>query len=237
MNTRPQQVITEDALTIRPMTTESITAFNDHPSKWNTTGNLTPLEKFTETAGLPISHSRSTIIDKRIAVRVTITTESPYLNKKHTQLAEFSVITPEQSKHNKLVDMAIPGMIPQGDLDLTAYLHELLRTNKPEQQNNTFWFSTPENLGKPEDHTPMQTRIPKELNELGDKERKTQPTREHRISKQVAWTIWLDWHASNRNGETSNWGSSGWLSWLFRQTQIGYWNEHGVPAEINPQRR
>ena len=62
-------------------------------------------------------------------------------------------------------------MIPQGDPDLTAYLNELLRTNKPEQQNNTFRFPTSENPGKPEDHTPIQTRIVKELNELRDKEK------------------------------------------------------------------
>ena len=78
----------------------------------------------------------STIIDKRKAVRVTNTTESPYLIKKHTQIANFSVVTPEQSKHIKPVDMAILSMIRQGDPDLTAYLNELLRTNKPEQQDD-----------------------------------------------------------------------------------------------------
>ena len=169
--TKPQPVIMDADLTIPPATTKTVTAFIDHPSKWNTTGTVTPLEKFTETASLVISHSMSTIIDKKIAVRVTNTTESPYLIKKHTQIAEFSVVTPEQSKHIKPVDMAILSMIPQGDPDLTAYLNELLRTNKPEQQNDTFWFPTPENPGKPEDHTPIQTRILNELNELKDKEK------------------------------------------------------------------
>ena len=168
--TKPEPVITDAALTTPPTTTKTITAFIDHPSKWNTTGTVIPLEKFKETASLLVSHSMSTIIDKRIAVRVTNTTESPYLIKKHTEIAEFSVITPEQSKHIKPVDMAIPSKIPQDDPDLTAYSNELLRTNKPEQQNNTFWFPTPENPGKPEDHTPIQTRILNELNELKDKE-------------------------------------------------------------------
>ena len=57
-------------------------------------------------------------------------------------------------------------MIPEGDPDLITYLTELLRTNKPDQQNNTFWFPTPENPGNTEDHTPIQTRILKELREL-----------------------------------------------------------------------
>ena len=82
-------------------------------------------------------------------------------------------------------------MIPQGDPDLTAYLNELLRMNKPEPQNNTFWFPTPENPGKPEDHTPIQTRILKELNELKDKEKvNPQESTESRnkFLKQFDWT-------------------------------------------------
>ena len=171
ITTKPQPVITDEALTIPPTTTKTITAFIDYPSKWNTTGTVTPLEKFTETASVLISHSMSTIVDNRIAVRVINTTDSPYLIKKHAQIAEFSVVTPEQSKHIKPVDMAILSMIPQGGPDLTAYLNDLLRTNKPGQQDNMFWFPTPENPGKPEDHTPIQTRTLKELNELKDKEK------------------------------------------------------------------
>ena len=79
--TKPQPVITNVALTIPPTTTRTNTASVDHPSKWNTIGTVTPLEKFTETASLLISHSMSTIIDKRIAIRVTNTTGSPYLIK------------------------------------------------------------------------------------------------------------------------------------------------------------
>ena len=168
---KPEPVITDDTLTIPPTTTKTISDFIDHPSKWNTTGTVTPMEKFTETASLLISLSMSTIFDKRIAVGVTNTMESRYLIKKHTQIAEFSVVTPEHSRHIKPVDMAILSMIPQGDPDLTVYLNELLRTNKPEQQNNTFWFPTHECPGKPEDHTPILTKIIKELFELKDKEK------------------------------------------------------------------
>ena len=128
-STKPQPVIIDDALAIPPTTTKTITVFIDHPSKWNTTGTVTQLEEFTETANLLISHSMSTKIDKRIAVRVTTTTESPYLIEKHTQIADFSVVTPEQSKHIKPVDMAILSMIPQRDLDLTAYINEFLGTS------------------------------------------------------------------------------------------------------------
>ena len=67
--------------------------------------------------------------------------------------------------------MAILSIILKDDPDLAAYLNELLRTSNPEQQDNTFWFPTPEKPGKPEDHTPIQTRTLKELEKLKDKEK------------------------------------------------------------------
>ena len=113
----------------------------------------------------------STITDRKIAVRVTNTTESLYTINKNTQFAEFSVVTPEQSKFIKPVDMAILSMIPEGDPDLITYLTELLRTNKQDQQANTFWFPTPENPVNTEEHTPIQTRILKKLCDLQLKEK------------------------------------------------------------------
>ena len=62
-------------------------------------------------------------------------------------------------------------MIPEGDPDLITYLTELLKTNKQDQQTNTFWFPTPENPGNTEEHTPIQTRILKKLRELQEKEK------------------------------------------------------------------
>ena len=143
---KPQVVLIHDNITIPQMTTKTITAFVDHTSEWNTTGTVTPVEKFTETASLLIFHSMSTKTDRKIAVRVTNTTESPYTINKNTQIAEFSVVNPEQSKFIKPVDMAVLSMIPEGDPDLITYLTELLKTNKPNQQTNTFWFQTPEIL-------------------------------------------------------------------------------------------
>ena len=168
---KPQLVLIHDSKTIPQMTTKTITAFVDHSSEWNTTGTVTPVEKFTEAASLIISHSMSTIIDRKIAVRVTSTTESPYTINKNTQIADFSVVTPEQSKFLKPVDTAILSVIPEGDPDLVTYLTELLTTNKPDQQNNTFWFPTPENPGNTADHTSIRTRILTELCELQRREK------------------------------------------------------------------
>ena len=168
---KPQAALIHDNITIPQMTTKTVTAFVDHVSEWNTTGTITPVENFTENASLIIYHSMSTKTDRKIAVRVTNTTESPYTINKNTQVAQFSVVTPEQSKFIKPVDMAKLSMIPEKDPDFFTYLTELFRTNRPDQQTNTFWFQTPENPGNTEQHTPYQTRIPKELRELQLKEK------------------------------------------------------------------
>ena len=76
---------------------------------------MTPVENLTETASLFVSHSMSKTIDGKVAARVTNTTDSPYLFEKSTEKAEFSVVTLEQSKFIKPVDMAILKMIPEGD--------------------------------------------------------------------------------------------------------------------------
>ena len=234
--TKPQPDFTDDALTKPPMTTKTNTAFDYQPSKRNTTGTVTPLQNLTETANLLISHSMATIFDKRIAVRVPITTESPYLIKKHTQIAQFSVVTPEQSKHIKTVDMTILSMIPQDDPDLTAYLNELLRTSKPEQQDNTFWFPTPENPGKPEDHTPIQTRILKELIELKDKEKLNpqKSTESHnKLPKRFNWidTLLKETEEQAIEDNLVNYQD------IFARQRLDIFDEHGVQGEINHQRR
>ena len=138
---KPQPVLIHDSITIPQMTTKTITAFVDHSSEWNTTGTVTPLEKFTEAASLIITHSMSTINDRKIAVRLTNTTESPCTINKNTQIAEFSVLTPEQSKFIKPVDTEILSMIPEGDQDLVTYLTELLRTKKTRSTKQYFLVS------------------------------------------------------------------------------------------------
>ena len=102
---KPQAVLIHDNITIPQMTTKTITAFVDHLSEWNTTVTLTPVEKSTETASLIISYSMSTIMDRNIAVRVTNTTELPYKINKNTQNANFYVVTPEQPKLIKPVNI------------------------------------------------------------------------------------------------------------------------------------
>ena len=93
IGTKTLAVLIDDTITKPPMTTKSITTFVGRPSEWSTTGTMTPVGKFIEAAILLISQSISTIFVKKLVVRVTNTTESPYSNKKNTQITEFSVVS------------------------------------------------------------------------------------------------------------------------------------------------
>ena len=73
----PQPALIHDNITIPQMTTKAITAFVDHILEWKTAGTVTPEENFTEAESLIKSHSMSTLIDRKTAVRVTNTTKSP----------------------------------------------------------------------------------------------------------------------------------------------------------------
>ena len=232
---KPQVVFIHDSITIPQMTTKTITALVDHLSEWNTTGTVTPVEKFTKAARLMISHSISTRSDRKKAVRVTNTTESPYTINKNTQIADFFVITPEQSKFIKPVDTATLSMSPEGDRDLITFSTELLGTNKPDQKILTFSFPTPENPGNIEDHTPIQTGILKELRELQLKE-KLNPKDNTESRLNFFEVIWLDRHTAHRNWKTNTWRYSSWLSWRNCWTQNGYRNEHKIQGETHTKR-
>ena len=91
-----QVVLTHDNITVPTMTTNTITAFADHPSELGTTGTVTPVGKFSEAASLLLSHSMSTLFDKKIAVGNTNTRESANSIKRNPQLTEISVVIPEQ---------------------------------------------------------------------------------------------------------------------------------------------
>ena len=85
----------------------------------------------------------------------------PHTNTTPTQNAEISVVPPVQSKFIKSADTPILSMNPESDPDLTTYLNKQLRTNKPEPQNNMFWFLTPKILAK-------LTILPQEKNESSE---------------------------------------------------------------------
>ena len=80
---------------------------------------------------------------KKVALKVTNTTQSLYLIKKNIQFLELSEVNPEENIFINPVDTETPSSFPEADTELTTYVNELLRTSKPEQQSNRFWLPKP----------------------------------------------------------------------------------------------
>ena len=93
--------------------------------------------------------------------------DHPYTLKKGTHMANFSILTPEQTKHIRpLKPTSVRHLLNHNHDDAIHYVNSLLKTSKPEEVNETYWFPTPQNPGNEKEHTPIQTRILNELREL-----------------------------------------------------------------------
>ena len=70
-------------------------------------------------------------------------------------------------KYVKSVDPASTWHLLQNDQEQAAhYVSSLIKTKKSPHNTENYWFPTPENTGNPEEHTPIQKRILRELQDL-----------------------------------------------------------------------
>ena len=145
------------------------------------------------------------------------------LFKKNQQIADFSVVTRDQVKFIKPVDTAMLNMIPEGDPNLSSYLNDLLRMKKPEKQNNTFCFPTAEHPGSHPNIDTNPERIPR-----SKRERKIELHRKCWNMNKICWKTWLHWYTAHPCWETGYGSYPCWVSWLFCQTQKGFWDEQGI---------
>ena len=78
-------------------------------------------------------------------------------------------MTPEQMKYVKPIDPASTWHFLQQDQEQAAdYVSSPIRANENPQNQENYWFPTPENPGNSEEHTPIQKRILGELQALQD---------------------------------------------------------------------
>ena len=93
--------------------------------------------------------------------------DHPHTLKKGTHIASFSILTPEQTRHNRPVNpTSVRHLLNNNHDDAIHYINSLLKTSKTDDVNETYWSPTPRNPGKKKEHTPIQTRILNELREL-----------------------------------------------------------------------
>ena len=100
-------------------------------------------------------------------VQISNFLDHPYTLKKGTHMANFSILTPEQTKHIRPINpISVRHLLSNNHDDAIHYINSLLKTPKPDQVNETYWFPTPQNPGNEKEHTPIQTRILNELREI-----------------------------------------------------------------------
>ena len=135
------------------------------------TGILQPSDLLHEEGDITFCPALVTLNDGNILIPVNNFTDHPYKLKKGLHIANFSVMTPEQMKYVKPVDPASTWHLLQNDQEQAAhYVSSLIKTNRNPQNSENYWFPTPENPGNPEEHTPIQKRILRELQALQDLE-------------------------------------------------------------------
>ena len=82
-------------------------------------------------------------------------------------MANFSILTPEQTKHIQPVNAtSVRHLLDYNHDDAIHYINSLLNTSNTDEVKETCWFPTPQNPGNEKEHTPIQTRILSELREL-----------------------------------------------------------------------
>ena len=166
-NRKLYKVQIKNPLTIPPETTQTITGSTDIPSNVDTTDVINPATNHCSGDPLVVASSISTASNRKIDIRVTNTTPTPYTIKRNTTIAEFKILSPEEAKELKPLNTAALKVLAEDDSeDAMVYINELLKTPEKPSHNQNFWFPTPDRPGDPATHTPIQNRILREIKEL-----------------------------------------------------------------------
>ena len=167
-----EPILNPSEITIPPNDTSTIyTLSNIYPEN-NVTGILQPSDILHEEGDITFCPALVTLNDGHIQISVNNFTDNPFTLKKGIHIANFSVMTPEQMKYVKPVDPVSTWHLLQQDQEMAAhYVSSLMKTNKNPDTEENYWFPTPENPGNTQEHTPIQRRILRELQELQDIEK------------------------------------------------------------------
>ena len=181
-NPKQLQIMAEGNQTLPPQQTTTVNAIVITTNAINITGAIQLLPQFDETATIIVAPALATPHNKRINLRIANLTDFPHTKKNHTKLAELQILRPEDTKQIRLVDVATLTTLQDPD-DTHMYVNELMKSTNNEQNDENFWFPTPENPRNEDEHTPLQKRILKEIRELIKKEQ-LDPTKDPESRKE-----------------------------------------------------
>ena len=151
---------------------------------------------------LLICPALSSTQNNKHVVQISNFLDHPYILKKRTHITNFSILTPEQTKHIRPVNpTSVRHFLNKGHNDAIHYINSLLKTSKTDKVNETYWFPTPQNPGNEKEHTPIQTRILNELREL--EQLKIKSIRKYQLSKPISIQFQLDRFYFTTGSQTS----------------------------------
>ena len=164
---RHHKVTIKNQLTIMPEQCITIEAGINLRTITNTTGIIHPTEQYSGEHQLVVASSLSTISNSKSEIRVTNTSPNLFTLKKNANVAEFTILSPQEAKQlHPLNSAALKVLAEDNTEQALEYVNELLKSSEKPQTTQNFWFPTPDNPGDPSTHTPIQSRILREIEEL-----------------------------------------------------------------------
>ena len=121
----------------------SIPVSTEHPI----TDTIQPLPQFDECAKMIVAPAITTARDKKVPIKIANTTDLPYTMATDTKVAQLQILKPEETKLIRPVDIAALNLLTEQD-DVVTYINALMQVERPEDNEEKFWFPTPENPGK-----------------------------------------------------------------------------------------
>ena len=120
------------------------------------TGIIQPSPVLENDEGLTICPSISSTQNNKHMIQIGSFLDHSYTLKKGTNMANFAILTPEQTKHIRPVNPTSVGhLLNNNHDDAIHYINSLLKTTKTDKVSETYWFPTPQNPGKQNEHTPI----------------------------------------------------------------------------------
>ena len=155
-----EPICTQEDITIPPNDRHLATLTSQMYDDTTVTGILQPSNALNEDGDITFCAALVTLTSGQVEIHLNNFTDHPYTLKRGSHVANFSVMTPGQMKYVKPVDPVTTWHLLQDNPENAAfYVSSLIKSAKPEDFRENYWFPTPEDPGDPQQHTPIQKRI------------------------------------------------------------------------------
>ena len=122
------------------------------------TGIIQPSPLLENDEDLFICPALSSTLNNKYMVQISIFLDHPYTLKKGTHIANFLILTSEQTKHIRLVNpTSVRHLLNNIHDDAILHINSLLKTSKDNEVNETYWFPTPQNPDNKKTHANSDT--------------------------------------------------------------------------------